>query len=122
MSTIEEISEFDTECETRQSEFLAAIETVKECLADEHLVTPPEYIEGVRLAFYLLNAAAEGDQPADYFSDNKLTGVALGQLIMEHTNPDEMANKRLWLEVAEWMGPDYAQGLYHTAVFVTKVV
>ena len=82
---------------------------------------PSEYIEAVRLAYWLLNIASEGDDVPEYHSEAKLNGIALGQVIMEHVDPDFGVNKRLWFDVAEHMGPDFGQGMYQAAVFVTKV-
>ncbi len=82
---------------------------------------PSENIEAVRLAYWLLNIASEGDDVPEYYADVKLNGIALGQIIMEHTNPDGLVKKRLWFDVAEHIGPDFAQGMYHAAVFVSKV-
>ncbi len=82
---------------------------------------PSEYIEAVRLAYWLLNIASEGDDVTEYQVGDKLNGIALGQVIMEHTNPDGLVNKRLWFDVGNHIGPDFAQGLYHAAVFTSKV-
>ncbi len=85
--------------------------------------SPSEYIEALRLAYWLLNIASEGDDVAEYYTefDKRLNGIALGQVIMEHTNPDGLVNKRLWFDVGNHIGPDFAQGLYHAAVFASKV-
>ncbi len=84
---------------------------------------PSEYIKAVQLAYWLLNIASEGDDVAEYYTEfnKRLNGVALGQVIMEHTNPDGLVNKRLWFDVGDHIGPDFAQGLYHAAVFTSKV-
>lgn len=59
---------------------------------------------------------------AEDFAGVKLSPIALGQLLMETIDsPDDPVNKAYWLQVAEHIGPDYAQALYHAAVFTTKV-
>ena len=98
-----------------------AINTVRRVLKDTSNNRPSEYIEAIRLAYWLLNIASEGDDVSEYHRDEKLNGIALGQVIMEHVDPDFGVKKRLWFNVAEHIGPDYAQGMYHAAVFVSKV-
>jgi hypothetical protein len=43
------------------------------------------------------------------------------QLIGRMQPVDGPLNKSFWLNVAETLGPDWAQALYHGAVFATKV-
>ena len=105
----------------RATVLCGAMNTVRRVLQDTSNNRPSEYIEAVRLAYWLLNIASEGDDVPEYHSDAKLNGIALGQVIMEHVDPDFGVNKRLWFDVAEHMGPDFGQGMYQAAVFVTKV-
>ena len=108
---------------TKERQLNDAIKVVKDNLSKTNLNRHSEYIEAVRLAYWLLNIASQGDDVAEYFTfvEEKLNGIALGQVVMEHTNPDGLVNKRLWFDAAEHMGPDFAQGMYQAAVFVTKV-
>ena len=117
-ANIDEIEEWHEE---REKTLLEAMNTVRSVLQETNNNRPSENIEAVRLAYWLLNIASEGDDVPEYFSDVKLNGIALGQVIMEHTNPDGLVKKRLWFDVAEHIGPDFAQGMYHAAVFVSKV-
>ncbi len=114
--------------EDREKMLAEAVRHIKHVLEDTSDNRPSELIEAVRLAYWLLNIASEGDDVPEYNSNAKLNGTALGQVIMEHTNPDlgrshsmTREEKRLWFDVAEHIGPDYAQGMYHAAVFVSKV-
>ena len=53
----------------------------------------------------------------------RLDNEALGQLLLQFpfTEGDERPNRKLALEVADILGPDYAQDLYRFAVLVTKL-
>ena len=117
-ANIDEIEEWHEE---REKTLLEAMNTVRSVLQETNNNRPSENIEAVRLAYWLLNIASEGDDVPEYRADIKLNGIALGQVIMEHTNPDGYVNKRLWFDTAMHIGPDYAQGMYHAAVFVSKV-
>ena len=43
------------------------------------------------------------------------------QCIGHRQSVDEPINKQFWLELAETVGPDWAQTFYHGTVFMTKV-
>ena len=48
----------------------------------------------------------------------------IGQLIMECVNPDEplnMAQKKFWLEMSEYMGPDFVDALSKATAFMRRV-
>ena len=114
--------------EDREKMLAEAVRHIKHVLEDTGDNRPSELIEAVRLAYWLLNIASEGDDLPEYSCGERLNGIALGQVIMEHTNPDlgrghsmTREEKRLWFDVAEHIGPDYAQGMYHAAVFVSKI-
>ena len=115
------IDEFEVWYEKREEMLRRATASIKLVFEDPADNRPSEYREAVRLAYWLLNIASEGDDVPEYHNDEKLNGSALGQVIMEHTNPEGNVNKRVWFDAAEHMGPDYAQGMYQAAVFVTKV-
>ena len=121
----DDLDEIEAWYDERATVLCGAMNTVRRVLQDTSNNRPSEYIEAVRLAYWLLNIASEGDDVPEYRSDVKLNGIALGQVIMEHVDPDDRykrsANKRLWFDVADHMGPDYAQGMYHAATFVTKI-
>ena len=125
MNSINDNELAKAEAATKERELNAAIKVVRGHLFRTDLNRPSELIEAVKLAYWLLNIASEGDDVPEYRSDVKLNGIALGQVIMEHVDPDDRyklsANKRLWFDVADHMGPDYAQGMYHAATFVTTV-
>ena len=75
-------------------------------------------------------------EPAE---DNMISSVAdtglpltanslMGQLLMcwlgefdQREDPLSTSAKINFMETAAWMGPDWAQRLYHAAVFITKV-
>ena len=67
-----------------------------------------------RRAFSAEFLAALSDQ-----SRNELFFQAMPNPI--DTPDGEQINKRAWLDIAELIGPDHAQLLYHGAVFATKV-
>lgn len=49
---------------------------------------------------------------------------AMAQMMQRVPCDDEPMSKEqkaYWLRVAEWLRPDWAQGLYHAAVFAKKV-
>ena len=121
----DDLDEIEAWYDERATVLCGCMNTVRRVLQDTSNNRPSEYIEAVRLAYWLLNIASEGDDVPEYRSDVKLNGIALGQVIMEHVDPDDRyklsANKRLWFDVADHMGPDYAQGMYHAATFVTKI-
>ena len=124
----DDLDEMESWYEHRDKTLGAAINQIKAVLQSTEDNRPSELIEAVRLAYWLLNIASEGDDVPEYRSNVKLNGIALGQVIMEHTDPDlgrispmTYKDKRLWFDVAEHIGPDYAQGMYHAATFVTKV-
>ena len=121
MDSINDAGLAEAEAATKERELNVAIKNVRGCLFRTDLNRPSELIEAVRLAYWLLNIASEGNDVPEYSSYVKLNGIALGQVIMEHTNPDGLVKKRLWFDVAEHIGPDFAQGMYHAAVFVSKV-
>ena len=43
------------------------------------------------------------------------------QVTVEPGDPEELVNKKLAVEVADMLGPDWAQAWYHFIVLVTKV-
>lgn len=58
----------------------------------------------------------------EHLSDKAAAGVLLNlQISAEPGLPESGVNKRLALETAERLGPDWAQALYHFAVLVTKL-
>ena len=119
--TMEEMGYTDENADIKEERLNDAIKTVHNCLCMPDRNRHSEYIEAARLAYWLLNLTAQGDDVPEYFDEEKLSGIALGQVIMEHTNPEGNVNKRVWFDAAEHIGPDYAQGMYQAAVFVTKV-
>lgn len=58
----------------------------------------------------------------EHLSDKAAAGVLLNlQITAEPGLPESGVNKRLALEAAERLGPDWAQALYRFAVLVTKL-
>lgn len=58
----------------------------------------------------------------EHLSDKAAAGILLNlQITKEPGLPESGVNKRLALETAERLGPDWAQALYHFAVLVTKL-
>lgn len=58
----------------------------------------------------------------EHLSDKAAAGILLNlQITAEPGLPESGVNKRLALEAAERIGPDWAQALYHFAVLVTKL-
>ena len=128
MDSIDDAGLAEAEADNKERELNNVIKIVRDCPSKPDLNRHSEYIEAARLAYWLLNLTAQGDDVPAYFNEEKLNGIALGQVIMEHTDPEQgrnnhmtMHDKRLWFDAAEHMGPDYAQGMYHAAVFVSKV-
>ena len=121
MDSVDDAGLAEAEADTKERELNDAIGTIRHHLYDSSRNRASELINAVQLAYWLLNIASEGNDVPEYRSNVKLNGIALGQVIMEHTNPDAYVNKRLWFNVAEHMGPDFGQGMYNAAVFVTKI-
>lgn len=61
------------------------------------------------------------------FKQEKPDPIRLAQTLMDcfGAGPDrplaDANEKKFWVDVAEHMGPDYCQAMYHAAVFMTRV-
>ena len=97
------------------------LDAIRHALRHHADLNPPDYIELARLAGEILDFLSSTPDSAEWYTNVVLSAPAFGQLLMENIDPDRLGHKRFWFEVAEHIGPDYAQGLYHAAVFTTKV-
>jgi len=86
------------------------------------IISAPNFIEIAKLTERLLNIMAESADAAEWFSELRESPKAFGYLIMGQfpLGPDDMP-KRHFFDIADEIGPDYAQALYHASVFMTKV-
>jgi len=88
---------------------------------------PVEFVlrEEVEDFVAIMNEAAAQAHPADLFGPcRQLSGVAAGHLLLQWLSPGETLSARDKMHavhVAEVLGPDYAQKLYHFAVMVTRL-
>lgn len=76
----------------------------------------------VNAAFTLLTGLKGNRELPDLFSEQKLPADVFGQLLMQHIGPDTMSfdEKLFWMEVAEYIGPDYIQAFRKVAAFMAK--
>jgi hypothetical protein len=91
---------------------------------DTQLVTAPNWVEIAKLTEQLLNIMAASEDASEWFSDLHESPQAFALILMNQfpMGPDERAlPKRHWFDIAEEIGPDYAQAMYHASVFMTKV-
>lgn len=99
------------------------IEQIRETLDHVNVDMPtPVYIETMRLVNDLINALADAPDASEWFDEIHPSPQAVAFLLEGcfPMGPGKVA-KRFWFEVAENLGKEYSQGVYHAAVFMTKV-
>lgn len=113
-----DVDRVDAKADAKEVRVNELFDELRNLLSDEPSNRPSEYIEMARFAKFLLESiAATGDE---YMSECVVDGETLGEFLKWNISGDE-GWKHKWLAVAEVLGPDHAQTLYHAAVFTTKV-
>lgn len=116
----------DDEYEAMHERWEAGIDAFRlilgEMSRDRDSIRPSEYIEFARMAKTMLECVAHSGDSPEYMSECRVDGTTLGEFLLQNLGQcDGPIDKRKWFDVAEVLGPDWAQVLYHAAVFTTKV-
>lgn len=94
---------------------------------DDHPDTRPFSVaKDVAMMFNIVSTEMIGNCACEHLDGIQLEPEVLAKLLMIAINSAEVEritdlDLNYWKKVAEFMGPEYAQGLYHAAVFCTKV-